>query len=120
MKKVALYAVITVFSSFLLVGCSDKPISENQPKTDSYNGVREAAWFYVKNNGWDQTAKENWQSATVEKVVVNNHYSLVDESYRGKEALAVSFEEKENVVIAPPVILIDIKTNEVIGFMPSE
>ena len=120
MKKVALYAVIAVFSSFLLVGCSDKPISENQLKTDSYNGVREAAWFYVKNNGWDQTAKENWQSATVEEVVVNNHYSLVDESYRGKEALAVSFEEKENVVIAPPVILVDIKTNEVIGFMPSE
>lgn len=119
MKRATLYVVIAVILT-ILVGCSENLESEEQLNTDSYSESREAAWLFVKSNGWDLTAKENWQSAIVERVVVNNHYSLMDESYRGKEALAVSFEEKENVVVGPPVILIDIETNEVIGFMPSE
>ena len=40
--------------------------------------------------------------------------------YVGKEVAAVSFQDKENVVNGTPLILVDLDTNAVVGYMPSE
>lgn len=120
MKKLVLFLVVTVFVALLLVGCSDNQNAENQSETDGYNEVREIAWDFVKDKGWNGTAKENWQSAEVKKVVIDNNYELLDKTYEGKEVLSVSFEDKENSVVGTPLILIEPDTSKVIGYMPSE
>ncbi len=120
MRKVVLYLVITVFSTLLLVGCSENQNAESQSEADGYNVVREVAWNFIKEKGWNDTAKDNWQSAEVKKVVVDNNYELLDKTYDGKEVLSVSFEDKDNSVVGTPLILIEPDTNKVIGYMPSE
>ena len=58
--------------------------------------------------------------AEIKKVDVNNKFELLDSNYEGMEVLSVSFEDKENIVVATPIILIDPDTNKVIGYMRSE
>ena len=120
MRRVALYLVITVFSALLLVGCSENQNEENQVGTDGYNEVRETAWNFIKEKGWNNNASGNWQSAEVIKVVVDNKFELLDKNYLGKGVLSVTFEDKENIVVATPIILIEPDTNKVIGYMRSE
>ena len=120
MRKAALYFVITVFSAILLIGCSENQNAENQVGTDGYNEVRKTAWNFVKENGWNNNANGNWQSAEVIKVLVDNKFELLDKNYEGMEVLSVSFEDKENIVVATPIILIDPDTYKVIGYMRSE
>ncbi|MCM3636267.1 hypothetical protein M3152_00945 [Sporosarcina luteola] len=120
MRKNFLYFAISVFSVLLLVGCTDKQTEENHNQSDSYTEVREIAWNFVKEKGWAETAIENWQSAEVTKVVVGKNYDLLNQTYEGKEALSVSFKDKENSVIGTPLILIDSDTYKVIGYMLSE
>ncbi|HJF32112.1 MAG TPA: hypothetical protein K8V56_10115 [Sporosarcina psychrophila] len=120
MRKVVLYLALTILSTFLVVGCSDIQNAENNTEKDSYDEVRKIAWDFVVDKGWNDTAKENWQSAKVTKVVVENNYELLDDTHEAEEALSVSFEDKENVVVGTPLILIDTNTNKVIGYMLSE
>ncbi|MCM3709467.1 hypothetical protein [Sporosarcina luteola] len=119
MRKLILYLAITV-SLILLAACADKQNEENHNQSDGYTEVREIAWNFVKENGWAETAIENWQSAEVTKVVVGKNYDLLNQTYEGKEALSVSFKDKENSVIGTPLILIDSDTYKVIGYMLSE
>ncbi|WP_214483786.1 hypothetical protein [Bacillus sp. SM2101] len=120
MRKLVFYLAITVFTALLLEGCSDNQNAKNQSEIDGYIEARESAWNFVKEKGWYDTAKDNWQSAGVTKVVVNNNYELLDKTYEGKEVLSVSFEDKENSIVGAPLILIEPYTNKVIGYMPSE
>ena len=120
MRKAALYFMITVFSALLLVGCFENQHAENEGGTDGYNEVKETAWNFVKEKGWNNNANGDWQSAEVIKVVVDNTFELLDKNYEGMEVLSVSFEDKENIVVATPIILIDPDTNKVIGYMRSE
>ncbi|MBA2176117.1 hypothetical protein H0266_14565 [Halobacillus locisalis] len=120
MRREVLYIVITVFSALLLVGCSDNQNAVSPNDADDYNEVRENVWKFVKEKGWNDTAKDNWQSAEVKKVVGDNNYELLDGTYDGKEVLSVSFEDKENSVVGTPLIIIEPDTNKVIGYMPSE
>lgn len=55
-------------------------------------------------------AKGDWQNA--KKVVVDNSYELLAGTYEDKEVLIVSFEDKVNVVIGTPLILVDPNTKE--------
>ncbi|MGB5946964.1 hypothetical protein [Paenisporosarcina sp.] len=45
---------------------------------------------------------------------------MLDTRYEGNEVAAVSFHDKDNVVVGTPLILVDLETNEVVGYMPSE
>lgn len=56
----------------------------------------------------------------MKKTNADNSYEFLDKTYDGKEVLMVSFEDKDNVVLGTPLILVDPITNEVIGYMPSE
>lgn len=105
----------------LIVGCSN---NQNLKSTgeieDNYSNVREIAWNFLKEKGWHDKAEEDWEAAAVSKATVDENYELFDERYRDKEVLSVSFEDKENVVVGTPLILVDADINEVIGYMPME
>jgi hypothetical protein len=117
MKLKFLYLAITAFLILLLVGCSNNQDVGNITDTDSYEKVREVAWEFIEEKGWNDTAKEGWQSAKVKKIIADNSYELLDKTYEGKEILTVSFEDKENVVVGTPLILVDPDLNEVIGYI---
>ncbi|MFD1738694.1 hypothetical protein ACFSCX_19425 [Bacillus salitolerans] len=86
----------------------------------NYLNIRETAWNFLKEKGWSDSAKGEWKSATVTKIIVSEEYELLDKSYDGKEVFSVQFEDKENVVASTPIILVDSDTNKVIGYIPGE
>lgn len=119
MRKTFLHLALGSLLAIVLAGCGHS--EEDQGETDTYTEAREAAWNYLDEKGWNDTAQEDWQSAEVKTVKVGgDNYELLDSSYEGEEVLAVIFEEKEAVMLAPPSVLVDSDTNEVIGYMPSE
>ena len=106
----------------MIAGCSNsnaqnvaKPSSE-----DDYELVRKVAWEFIREKGWSEPVKGKWQSAKVELLKADENYEMLDTQYEGKEVAAVSFQDKENVVIGTPLILVALDTNEVVGYMPSE
>ena len=104
----------------LIVGCSNNQDVGNITETDSYEKVREVAWEFIEEKDWHENAKEDWKNAKVKKVIADNSYELLDKTYEGKEVLTVSFEDKKNVVVGTPLILVDPNLNEVIGYMAGE
>lgn len=88
----------------------------------SYNAskIREIAWNFLEKRGWSDSAKEEWKSAAVTKIIVNKDYELLDKNYKGNGVFSVLFEDKENIVVSTPIILVDAETNNVIGYMPGE
>lgn len=88
--------------------------------SSNYSKIKEIAWKFLEENGWSNTAQEEWKSATVTKVIVNKDYELLDKNYKGKEVFSVSFKDKENIVASTPIILVDADTYKVIGYMPGE
>jgi len=98
-------------------GCND--VENNTVIEQSYHDVRRVAWEYLDEQGWNESAKDG-KSAVVSKIVVKDNDELVDKNYVGKEALSVSFIDKDHVVVGTPTILVDLNTNKVIGYMPGE
>lgn len=99
-----MYYIIILFS---LMACS-----ANKSATHSIDKVREAAWNYIEENGWDQQIKEEWQKATVKKMIADYRYK----NFEGKEILIVILENSIN----SPIILVDPETNQVLGHIPGE
>jgi hypothetical protein len=90
---------------------------ENLLNLINYDEVREIAWNFLIDKGWNGSAKENGQNAKVTKTIADSNYELLDNSYEGKQVVLVSFEDKENVVVGTPLVLIDPNINKVIGYM---
>ncbi|WP_342543611.1 hypothetical protein MHH33_08845 [Paenisporosarcina sp. FSL H8-0542] len=111
---------LTVLSILLICGCSTKQDEVNSKGTDSYERIRKVAWDFIEEKGWGGSAIADWKSADVKKTIADNSYELLDKTYEGKEVLRVSFIDQEDVVVGPPLILVDPETNEVIGYMPGE
>lgn len=115
--------LITMFL-FLVTGCVNEEqkidVQKRVEVEENYFKIRELAWNFLKERGWHSRAKEDWESSTVTKIIVNEKYELLDKSYEGKEVFSVSFKDKEHVVVGTPLVLVDANTNEVIGFMPGE
>lgn len=116
MKLKLLYLALPIFLILLLFGCSYKQNGGNITETDSYEKAKEVAWEFIEEKGWDDTVKEGWESVKVKKVIADNSYESLDQTFEGKNILAVSFEDKENVVVNTPLILVDPDFNEVIGY----
>ncbi|WP_232319143.1 hypothetical protein [Sporosarcina ureae] len=111
---------LVVLSALLIMGCANKLNSEKVNNVDEYSDVRAAAWVFVNEKGWNNTAEDGWQGADVEETMADNRYVLLDKKYEGQKVLVVTFEDVENVVTGTPQILVDSTTNEVIGYMPTE
>lgn len=86
----------------------------------SYEEIKAVAWEFIKEKGWIATVKEDWQDAEVKETIADNSYELLDNNYEGKKVLSVSFEDKENVVMGTPIILVDPTIKKVIGYMSGE
>ncbi|WP_274310178.1 hypothetical protein [Solibacillus daqui] len=120
MKPKFLYIILPILSIWLIVGCTNKETLEKTVNPEQYTKVKQVAWAFVEENEWTTTTKGDWQSATVKKVIATNNYHLLDKTDEGKEALSITFEDRDNVLISTPSILVDPVTNTVIGFMPGE
>ena len=92
----------------------------NNADEKEYMEVRQVAWKFIEERDWTANAKEDWQGAEIKETIADNSYELLDNNYEGKKALSVSFEDKENVVIGTPLILVDPTTKRVIGYMSGE
>ena len=104
----------------LIAGCSTTEDTVKDTNEDGYELVRKAAWEFIQEKGWSESAKGNWQNAKEELLITDEKHEMLTTQYEGKEVAAVSFQDKENVVIDTPLILVDVDTNEVVGYMPSE
>lgn len=120
MKWKLLYLAKLALLILLLTGCSNDQDVGKITASDSYESVRKIAWEFIEEQGWNNTAKEDWKSAEVKMTVAVNSYELFDEAYVGKEVLAISFKDKEYVVASTSIILVDPDTNEVIGYIAGE
>lgn len=105
------YIFLIIISSLLIVGCS----SNNNEENESYGEIRAVVWNYSEEQGWNYS-KENWENASIRKIVADDSYKTLDGNIIGKEILIVSLEDK----VASPLIFVDPDTNEVIGHMPGE
>jgi outer membrane murein-binding lipoprotein Lpp len=112
--------VIIILSLFFIVGCLSNQGIEEITGQDHYENARKIAWEFLAEKKWNARAKDNWQTAKVEKTIANNQYDLMDKTYEGREVLVVTFEDEENVVVGTPLILLDSDTNHVVGYMLSE
>jgi hypothetical protein len=102
------------FYAFVLEVNPDSEVENNHAH------IREIAWNFLTEKGWNNRAKDDWKSAKVNKIIVNENYELLDSNYKGKVAFSVSFEDQDNTLIGTPVVLVDSHTNKVIGYMLSE
>jgi len=59
MKLKLLYLILTVFSILLIAGCTNKSEIENTNDKERFEQVREVAWAFVEEKGWNGTAEEN-------------------------------------------------------------
>ncbi|WP_100406961.1 outer membrane protein assembly factor BamD [Bacillus solitudinis] len=105
MKSISL--ALALFSISLLVGCSNN--------RDENESIKELAWGFIEQKGWDATTKGDWKGAIVTDSIADERYELFDNRYEGKQVISVSFEDKKNVEVSTPVILVDSDTN-----MPGE
>jgi hypothetical protein len=105
---------------YLIAGCSTEEEAVKNTSEDGYESIRKAAWEFIQEKGWSEPAEGNWQSAKVEKIIADENYEMLDTQYEGKEVAAITFQDKENVIVGTPLILVDLNTNEVVGYMPSE
>ena len=110
---------LILISIGMIAGCSSED-AKNDSSKDGYELVRKAAWEFIHEKGWSEPAEGNWQNANVELLIADESFEMLDTQYEGKEVAAVSFQDKENLVIGTPLILVDLDTNEVVGYMPSE
>lgn len=115
-----LFLSISISLIFLIAGCSSTEDAVTDSSEDNYELVKEAAWEFVEEKGWSQSAKGNWRDAKVEIIITDQSYELLDTQYEGKEVASVSFQDKDNVVVGTPLILVDLDSHEVVGYMPSE
>lgn len=104
----------------MIAGCSSTEDAVNDSSEDSHELEKKAAWEFVQDQGWSQSAKGNWQNAKVEIIITDQSYELFDTQYEGEEVASVSFQDKDNVVVGTPLILVDLESHEVVGYMPSE
>lgn len=114
--KIRAFFFILVCFLILLAGCHQGAIEHE----DEYYHVKITAWEFLKEKGWAIRAKENWETAQVSVTIIDENYELLDPSYEGQEVLSVIFEDKENVIVGTPIVLVDPKKLEVIGYMFGE
>ena len=107
---------LILISICTIAGCSNSNAQNvaKPPSEDGYELVRKAAWEFIQEKGWSEPAKGNWQNAKVELIIADEKYEMLNTQYEGKEVAAVSFPDKENVVVGTPSILVDVDTIEVV------
>lgn len=117
MKKTLIYSIF--IAGLLLSACQETNPRETSFSTDSYNQEIDAAWKYIKQNDWDDRVDGGKENATVDQVLVDETYELLNDEYISKEVFKVSFKEKENSAVGAPSILVS-HDGEIVGYMVGE
>lgn len=86
----------------------------------NYEEIKTIAYEFIKEKGWIATVKGDWKDAEVKETIADDSYELLDNNYEGEKVLSVSYEDKENVVMGTPIILVDPTIKKVIGYMLGE
>ncbi|WP_404407993.1 hypothetical protein [Jeotgalibacillus malaysiensis] len=113
------FLLLSILTAVILIGCSSDS-QEIQSDPDHYPEAKEAAWTFLKNQGWDDTVAGDWKRAEVREITADESHHLLEDAYRGKDALYVIFKNKENLTNGTPNILVDPETNEVMGYTATE
>ncbi|MCC5891046.1 hypothetical protein [Exiguobacterium sp.] len=109
-----------MIAALLLGGCDEQQRVVNVNETEGGDEAIAVAWAYVTARNWEEAAVDGGRNADVSRVVIDDDYELLDDTYKDEEALAVSFEAKPDSVVGVPTVLIAPESNEVVGYMPSE
>lgn len=110
LKKAAIILVILV----ALCGCNTVKSSDHAVEQNNYKTEIENSWRYIQEMNWNDRVSSGIEAASVKKVVVDENYELLDNSYYGDEVLEVSFEDNQDSVIGAPSILVS-SSGDVIG-----
>lgn len=114
------YAIL-MFVFLTLAGCANVDKMEVQTNDNEYEDVKKVAWNYLLEQDWNDVVKGDWRSSEVTQVIADNEkYELLDEADVGREVASISFEELDDAVVAPPIVLVDSTTLELVGYMPGE
>jgi hypothetical protein len=115
MKLLVLVAII--FFSLLLVGIQ-KPGQHREVKTETIQttkDVREIAWNSLSESERDEVIG-NWKDATISKVIADTkRFGLIDHSFEGKEVKEVTFRSTKSAILGDISILVDEKSQKVVG-----
>jgi hypothetical protein len=63
---------------------------------------------------------EDGKQATIQSITVDDRFELVDSSFEGTRAWLVTFPSDSQRTVEIPQVLVESKSNEVIGYLPSE
>jgi hypothetical protein len=115
MKPILLLAI--VFFSLFLVGIQ-KPVQHIEVKTETTQttkDVREIAWNSLSESERAEVI-EDWKDATISNVIADaKRFALVDHSYVGKEVKEVTFRSTKSAILGDISILVDEKSQKVVG-----
>ena len=103
-----------ILASFFSTGCTNNGLEENGIDIE----VRNAVLDYIEQEGWDlEFYKINeWRNASVKKIMTDDSYKNIDNSYIGKEIFVVTIVD----ALSAPLVFLDPETLNVIGIMPGE
>lgn len=120
MKRLRNSLFAMIFTALFLSGCTEeRPVVQTQPSPEEYE-IKRAAFEYADTLDWVTIMDGDLEQATVEFIVVDDRYALLDEGYLDQEVWLVTFPTDENRVLKTPPVLIAPESYDVIGLMPSE
>ncbi|WP_290770441.1 MULTISPECIES: hypothetical protein [Exiguobacterium] len=106
------------FTIMMLVGCI-QPSTSPSIQSDDETAIIKSAVTYLNNMDWLPT-DENGRQATIQSIIVDNRYDLVDSRFEGTRAWLVTFPPDSQRTVEIPQVLVEPQSNEVIGHLLSE
>ncbi|WP_214733580.1 hypothetical protein [Exiguobacterium sp. s154] len=106
------------FTIMILVGCI-QPSTSPSIQSDDETAIIKSAVTYLHNKNWLPT-HENGKQATIQSITVDDRYDLVDDRFEGTRAWLVTFPSDLQRTFEIPQVLVEPKSNEVIGHLLSE
>lgn len=106
------------FTIFILIGCTQSSTSSPIPPDDEKVIINHAI-EYLNNMDW-LPIDEDGKQATIQSITVDDRFELVDSSFEGTRAWLVTFPSDSQRTVEIPQVLVEPKSNEVIGHLLSE
>ena len=106
------------FTIMMLVGCI-QPSTSPSIQSDDETAIIKSSVTYLNNMDWLPT-DENGRQATIQSIIVDNRYDLVDSRFEGTRAWLVTFPSDLQRTVEIPQVLVESESKEVIGHLLSE
>ena len=119
MKVRTIWFFMLFIVSLFITGCTNNEVDGKEAEVNVMDSAaRNAVLDYLEKEDWNSEfyQKEEWENASVKKVMVDDNYKNIDKEYMGKEIFVVTIAD----ALAAPLVYVDPETLEVIGIMPGE